>query len=136
MSDVNFETLKALIVDDQEDSRELLKDMLTQIGLADISESSDGKEALKRLDEEDKFFDIVICDWNMPTMTGVELLRQIRTVHPDMPFLMVTGRQDMGSVVEAKESGVTAYIGKPFTIEQLEAKIRVSCAKRSISQSQ
>lgn len=130
MSNVNFETLKALIVDDQEDSRELLREMLSQIGLVDVSESADGKEALRRIDEEDKFFDIVICDWNMPAMTGVELLRQIRAVHQDMPFLMVTGRQDMSSVVEAKESGVTAYIGKPFTIEQLEAKIRISCAKK------
>ncbi len=130
MSNVNFETLKALIVDDQEDSRELLKEMLSQIGLVDVSESANGEEALRRIDEEDKFFDVVICDWNMPAMTGVELLRQIRAVHQDMPFLMVTGRQDMSSVVEAKESGVTAYIGKPFTIEQLEAKIRISCAKK------
>ncbi len=130
MSNENFETLKALIVDDQEDSRELLREMLSQIGLVDVSESADGEDALRRIDEEDKFFDIVICDWNMPAMTGVELLRQIRAVHQDMPFLMVTGRQDMSSVVEAKESGVTAYIGKPFTIEQLEAKIRISCAKK------
>lgn len=130
MSNENFETLKALIVDDQEDSRELLREMLSQIGLVDVSESADGEDALRRIDEEDKFFDIVICDWNMPAMTGLELLRQIRAVHQDMPFLMVTGRQDMSSVVEAKESGVTAYIGKPFTIEQLEAKIRISCAKK------
>ena len=68
---------------------------------------------------------LIICDWNMPNMNGVELLRQLRTVDPDMPFLMVTGRTDIESVVEAKSSGVTAYISKPFSSQQLEAKLRI-----------
>ena len=61
----------------------------------------------------------------MPKMNGVELLRQLRTVDPDVPFLMVTGRSDMESVVEAKSSGVTGYIRKPFSPAELEAKLRI-----------
>lgn len=61
----------------------------------------------------------------MPKMTGVEFLRQLRTVDGDLPFLMVTGRADMESVVEAKSSGVTGYIRKPYSPVQLEAKLRI-----------
>jgi len=58
-------------------------------------------------------------------MTGVELLRQLRTIDPSLPFLMITGRSDVDSVMEAKSSGVTAYIRKPFSSKQLEAKLRI-----------
>ena len=66
----------------------------------------------------------------MPAMTGVEFLRQLRTVDPDVPFLMITGRSDMESVVEAKASGVTGYIRKPFSALQLETKLRIILKKQ------
>lgn len=116
--------IKVLIVEDQDDVRQLLHDMLTDMGVAEIFEAKDGKKAFEFIDAAFDFVDLIICDWNMPEMTGVELLQQIRAVDQSIPFLMVTGRLDMDSVVEAKNSGVTAYIAKPFTPVQLEAKVR------------
>ena len=117
--------LKVLLVEDQAEARAMMRNMMMELGITQIFEAADGKEALAFLDSAFDFIDVVICDWNMPSMTGVELLRQLRSVDPDVPFLMVTGRTDMESVVEAKSSGVTAYIRKPFSPKQLEAKLRI-----------
>lgn len=117
--------LKVLIVEDQQEARAMIKNMLMELGINQVFESPDGREALRFIDSAFDFIDLIICDWNMPEMNGVELLRQLRTVDPDLPFLMVTGRADMGSVVEAKSSGVTGYVSKPFSAQQLEAKLRI-----------
>lgn len=126
----SLEDLKVLIVDDQNDARVLLRNMLGEIGVHQIFDASDGRQALSFIDAAFDFVDFIICDWNMPGMSGVELLRQLRTVDPDMPFLMVTGRGDMDSVVEAKSSGVTGYIRKPFSTAQFEAKMRIILKKK------
>lgn len=128
-----LEDMRVLVVDDQSEARTMLKDMLSDMGVTQIFESTDGREALKFIDAAFDFVDIIVCDWNMPSLTGVELLRQIRTVYPSLPFLMVTGRNDIDSVVEAKSSGVTAYISKPFSSAQLEAKMRIVLKKNSNS---
>lgn len=124
-----IEKLKVLIVDDQSDARAMVRQMLTDFGITQIFEASDGKEAMSFTDAAIDMIDIVICDWNMPRMTGIDLLRQMRSVAPDMPFLMLTGRGDLDSVTEAKSSGVTAYIRKPFSPANLEIKLRVIKAK-------
>ncbi len=116
--------LTVLIVDDQPDTLSLMKNMMNEIGIKHIFEAGDGRKALDFMDSAFDVVDIIICDWNMPKLTGVELLRQVRSVYPDIPFLMVTGRGDMDSVVEAKSSGVTGYIVKPFSSAQFEAKVR------------
>ncbi len=125
-----FEDLKILLVEDQPEARSMLRNMLTERGITQVFEASDGKEALSFIDSAFDFVNLVICDWNMPKMTGVELLRQLRTVDPELPFLMVTGRNDLESVVEAKASGVTGYIRKPFSPVQLEEKLRVIMKKK------
>jgi two-component system chemotaxis response regulator CheY len=117
--------LKLLVVEDQADARAMARNILSEIGVTQVFEASDGREALAFLDAAFDFVDVVLCDWNMPGLSGVELLRQLRSVDPDIPFLMVTGRGDMESVVEAKASGVTGYIRKPYSPQQLEAKIRI-----------
>ena len=124
-----FTDMKVLIVDDQGEARSLVRNMLVEFGINQVYESEDGRQALSFIDAAFDFVDLIICDWNMPNMTGVELLRQLRTVDPDVPFLMVTGRGDMDSVVEAKSSGVTGYIIKPFSSAQFEAKMRVLAKK-------
>jgi len=123
--------LKILLVEDQPEAQALLRNMLMELGITQIFQAGDGREALSFIDSAFDMIDIVICDWNMPHMSGVELLRQIRTVDPDMPFLMVTGRGDMESVVEAKSSGVTGYIRKPFSPAQVEAKLRIIMKKKA-----
>ncbi|MCB9981055.1 MAG: response regulator [Rhodospirillales bacterium] len=117
--------LKILLVEDQSEARAMIRNMMGELGITQIFEASDGREALAFLDSAYDFIDLLVCDWNMPGMTGVDLLRQLRSVDPTMPFLMVTGRIDMDSVVEAKSAGVTAYIRKPFSSKQLEAKLRI-----------
>lgn len=117
--------LKVLLVEDQNEARAMMRNMLSELGITQIFEAPDGKQALQFIDSAYDFINLVVCDWNMPTMTGVELLRQLRSVDPSMPFLMITGRGDMESIVEAKTSGVTGYIKKPFSAAQLEAKLRV-----------
>ena len=121
----SFSDLKVLLVEDQLEARALTRNMLTELGVTQIFEASNGREGLTFLDNAFDFINIVICDWNMPAMSGVEVLRQLRTVSPDLPFLMITGRGDLDSVVEAKASGVTALIRKPFSLSQLEAKLRI-----------
>lgn len=117
--------LRVLIVEDQPEARAMLRNMLAEIGINQIFEASDGREAFSFIDSAAELIDMVICDWNMPRMNGVELLRQLRSVNSNLPFLMITGRGDIQSVAEAKSSGVSAYIRKPFSPAQLEVKLRV-----------
>lgn len=124
-SAIEFKGLKILLVDDNQDTRSMLRDMLSELEIMQVFEASEGEQALQFIDASFDPIDIIICDWNMPGMSGVEFLRQIRTVFPGLPFLMVTGRADLHSVVEAKESGVTGYIAKPFSKSQIEAKLRI-----------
>ena len=121
----DFSHLKILIVEDQKDARIMLKAMLTELGVTQVFEAPNGNEALLFMDAAFDFVNLIVCDWNMPKMSGIKFLRQIRSVDPGMPFLMITGRSDMSSVMEAKASGVTAYIRKPFSPIQLEAKLRI-----------
>ena len=120
-----IEKLKVLIVEDQAEARGMLRHMLGAMGITQVFEAKDGRKALSFMDEAFDMIDLVICDWNMPEMTGVELLRQVRTVDAKTPFLMVTGRCDKDSVTEAVSSGVSAYIRKPFSSDQLEVKLRI-----------
>ncbi len=116
--------LRVLIVEDQMEARLLLKNMLSSFGIHQVFEAKDGRKAFDFIDEAIDMIDLIICDWNMPEMSGVELLRQFRSVNFETPFLMITGRSDKESVMEAKLSGVSGYIAKPFSPDQLEAKIR------------
>ena len=122
---VGLEEIRVLIVEDQSEARALMRGMLGEMGITQIFESSDGREALKFLDAAFDFIDLIICDWNMPELTGLDLLKQLRTVDQDLAFLMVTSRSDMDSVFAAKSANVTGYIRKPFSPAQLEAKIRI-----------
>ncbi|MCC7305884.1 MAG: response regulator [Alphaproteobacteria bacterium] len=121
----SLKDLKVLLVEDQPEARTMLRNMLMELGITNVFEASDGKQAMSFLDASFDSLDLVVSDWNMPSMTGVEFLRQLRSVDSALPFLMITGRGDLDSVVEARTSGVTAYIRKPFSAVQLEAKLRV-----------
>jgi len=117
--------LKILIIDDTHESRIMLKNMLTEIGITQVFEASDGNEGLRFVDTAFDFVDIILCDWNMPKMSGLALLRQIRSADAIFPFVMITGRGDITSVTEAKGAGVSGYILKPYSLSQLEAKLRI-----------
>jgi two-component system chemotaxis response regulator CheY len=132
MSAWNPAKLNVVVIDDQPAARGMLKKMLTEMRIHQVFEAGDGREALRLLDSAPEMIDLVICDWNMPTMTGIDLLRQVRAAGFDAPFLMVTGRADKESATEAKEAGVSGYISKPFSQTQLEAKMRVVVTKQRV----
>lgn len=113
-----------LVVDDQSTMRKVIKNNLNQMGYESVLEASDGNAALKLLTEED--VDLVICDWNMPRLTGFELLTHLRSTSDfkDIPFIMVTAEADRESVEIAVAAGVDEFLIKPFTPLTLREKIR------------
>ncbi len=133
MEERKIQEYRILIIDDRPEARSMLKNMLSEIGVTQVFEASDGREGLKFIDTAFDFVDMILCDWNMPQMDGMNLLRQIRSVDPNLPFLMITGRGDIESVASAKGAGVSAYILKPYSLTQLEAKMRVVAARQQKS---
>jgi two-component system chemotaxis response regulator CheY len=118
-----FAKLRVLIVDDNDYILNLIKMVITDLGVADSFFAKDAVEAMKML-EGSANINFVICDWNMPGITGLEFLRKLRSDGNKIPFVMLTARADEGSVVMAKELGVDAYLVKPFAPIQLEKKLR------------
>lgn len=121
--------IKILVVDDDETVRELSKSILNASGFNNTWEAEDGKSALSLL--KNQHFDIVICDWKMPHMTGLELLQQIRSERrlKNMAFLMATSISDSENVTKAISAGVTDYIAKPFQPDILCNKVITTYAK-------
>ena len=116
-------SMKILVVDDFSTMRRIIKNILKQIGFTNIDEAENGQAALAKIG--DGSYDFVISDWNMPEITGIELLKQVRAneATKDLPFLMVTAEAKKENVVEAVKAGVNNYIVKPFTAEILQEKI-------------
>ena len=115
--------MKVLVVDDFATMRRIIKNILRQIGFTNIIEADDGSTALPILEKDN--IDLVITDWNMPKMSGLELLKAIRS-NPnlkDTPVLMVTAEAKKENVLLAIKAGVNNYIVKPFTPEVLKEKI-------------
>ena len=97
--------------------------MLTDMGVRSVQTALGGREALNLVRERAGVFDAVLCDWSMPQPNGLETLRSVRAVDPDIPFLMVTGTADPASVLAAKDSGASGYLKKPFSREDLRKKL-------------
>ncbi len=115
-------TIKILVVDDFATMRRIVKNILTQLGFTNIVEAEDGKQALGKVMEGD--IDMIISDWNMPNMMGIDFLKAVRA-NPNtkaIPFLMVTAEANKENILAAVQAGVTNYVIKPFTAEVLEQK--------------
>ncbi len=115
--------MNVLVVDDQVTMLRIERSLLNQIGFPNVDIVTSGPDALKKLRE--KPFGLVISDWNMAPMTGLELLKQVRGDDKlkAMPFIMVTAESKSENVVAAKQAGVSQYIIKPFNAETLKKKI-------------
>jgi two-component system chemotaxis response regulator CheY len=115
--------MKVLVVDDFATMRRIVKNILNQIGLKNIIEADDGSTALEVL-KKDKV-DLIMSDWNMPKVTGLELLKAVRSDESmqDIPFLMVTAEGQKDSVIQTVQAGVSDYIIKPFTADTVKEKL-------------
>ena len=115
--------MKVMIVDDFATMRRILRNILKQIGFKNIIEADDGKHALKELKKEK--VDLIMCDWNMPEMPGIDLLKKVRADDElkEIPFVMVTAEAQKDNILEAVKSGVSNYVVKPFTAETITEKL-------------
>ncbi|WNM62797.1 chemotaxis response regulator CheY [Candidatus Nitrospira neomarina] len=115
--------MKVLVVDDMSTMRRIVKNVLRQIGYSDIVEAENGQDALTKLKAGG--FGLVVSDWNMPVMQGIELLRAVRADAElkTLPFLMVTAEAQKENLIEAVQAGVSNYVVKPFTAEVLQGKL-------------
>jgi len=119
------EDIKILVVDDMAAMRKILKTLLAQLGYKNVDEAEDRKQALEILRQNPNKYGLVITDWNMPNMTGIELVQAIRSDEKlkHLPILMVTAEAKKENVLAAIKAGVNNYIVKPFTAETLKEKI-------------
>lgn len=115
--------MRILIVDDFSTMRRIIKNLLNDLGYTNTAEAEDGNSALATLAQGP--FDFVVTDWNMPGMTGIELLKAIRADErfKALPVLMVTAEAKREQIIEAAQCGVNGYIIKPFTAQTLEEKL-------------
>ena len=117
------EERRVLVVDDYSIMRRIVRNLLTQIGFTNIDEAGDGASALDKMHKS--AVDLVVSDWNMAPMSGLEFLKQLRAdAHlKDTPFIMVTAESKRENVVAARDAGANSYIVKPFKAETLLQKI-------------
>lgn len=122
--------IKVLVVDDFPTMRRIVKNLLKQLGFENIDEAEDGNMALNKM--KSSSYGLVVSDWNMPNMEGIELLRNVRADASlkDTPFLMVTAEAEKEKVIEAIKAGVDNYIVKPFTADILKEKLEKIADKR------
>src|SRR5580692_10892796 len=118
-------TMNVLIVDDYKTMLRIIRNLLKQIDFNNVEEASDGGEALGKL--RAGAFGLVISDWNMLPMTGLQLLQEVRADArlKSTPFIMITAESKTENVVAAKQAGVSNYIVKPFNAETLKGKIEM-----------
>lgn len=124
LEDQATDTLKVLMVDDSAMSRKHIRRTLEGIGIEQIVEAADGKQAIKKINSD--YFDFIITDYNMPVMDGHELVDHIRnhSTQPGIPILMVTSERDMSRLSAVEQAGVSAICDKPFEPEQIKDYIR------------
>ena len=115
--------MNILIVDDYKTMLRIIRNLLNQLSFSNVQEAADGVAALGKL--RDGSFGLVISDWNMEPMTGLQLLREVRADDKlkSLPFVMITAESKTENVVAAKEAGVSNYIVKPFNAETLKSKL-------------
>jgi two-component system chemotaxis response regulator CheY len=121
MADPN---MKFLVVDDFATMRRIFRNLLKELGFSNVDEAEDGSIAMQKL--RSAKFDFVVTDWNMPNMTGIELLRQIRAdaALKHLPVLMVTAEAKKENIIEAAQAGASGYVVKPFTAATLDEKLK------------
>lgn len=129
---INLSTVRALVVDDEDGPRRFVESVLADLGLGAVETAADGRDAIDRFDGREDAFQAIVCDWMMPRVSGLEVLRHVREKRPDLPFLMVTALATQKAVERAVAHHVTAYIAKPFTPDQLEEKLLLVLTQKAM----
>ncbi|MFV3128530.1 response regulator [Niveispirillum sp. KHB5.9] len=119
-----IKSLRILVVEDQQQTRVWIADVLKQMGVREVQTANDGSEALDIVHRDPAGVDLIICDWAMPRMNGMDLLASVRNLRPNLPFIMETGHGTKDHVLAARAQGVDAFIVKPYSAAQLEVRIR------------
>ncbi len=121
---MGIESTRFLVVDDFSTMRRNVRNLQKELGFVNVQEAEDGVEALKKLRADT--FDFVVSDWNMPNMTGIELLKEIRADAKlkTLPVLMVTAEAKRENIIEAAQAGASGYVVKPFTAATLDEKLK------------
>lgn len=118
---------RILIADDMMTMRKLVKKALTELGFTKITEAENGAKALEKFREAVTAgapFQLIISDWNMPEMTGIDFLKKVRETQKTLPFVLVTAESEKSQVIEALQAKVSGYIVKPFTAQQIGDKLK------------
>ena len=119
--------MKALVVDDSATMRKIIGGALAKTGEVSITEAANGEEAVAQAKAND--FDIILMDWNMPRMLGIDALKDIRALGKKTPIIMVTTEAEKVRVIEALKAGANNYMIKPFAPEMLVQKVQETIAK-------
>ena len=122
---MDYSNITVLIVEDEANVRFTIRAMLQEMDITAVHESKDAAQALAVIAEKPNFFRLVLCDWNMPGMKGIDFLKKVREDYPEIPFIMITARADETSILAAKDANVTAYIRKPFSSNELKSKVNL-----------
>jgi two-component system, chemotaxis family, chemotaxis protein CheY len=122
--------LTILLIEDDQSMRTLVARMLSRLKIQVIA-AEDGPSGLRALEDAAHQVDLVICDWNMPGMSGMEVFEQVHAGRPDLPFLLLTGRADLDSVLSAKKAGIAGYVVKPISLPELKTKLSFLARKRA-----
>jgi two-component system chemotaxis response regulator CheY len=113
--------MNILVVDDYQTMIRIIRNLLKQLGFNNVDEATDGTAALAKIGE--KQYGLIISDWNMEPMTGLDLLKQVRGGGNQVPFIMVTAESKTENVLAARQAGVNNYIVKPFNADTLKSKL-------------
>ncbi len=127
------ENMKFLVVDDFSTMRRIIRNLLKELGYTNVDEAEDGIAGLAKL--RSGGFEFVVSDWNMPNMTGIDMLRAIRADEQlkHLPVLMVTAEAKKENIIEAAQAGASGYVVKPFTAATLEEKINKILQKHGVT---
>ena len=121
--------MRILLVDDSNTMRRIERNTLEKMGYADVVEAQDGAEAVEKVASGG--FQLVLMDWNMPNMTGIDALKAIKAdpAHRSLPVIMVTSESEKSRIMEALQSGAASYVVKPFQADTLQDKINAVMGK-------
>ena len=119
----SYEGVRVLIAEDEPLAAKLARGALRLMGITQVVVAEDGLEAMKFLADCNGDIQLIISDWNMPNMTGIEFLRTVRKIYPQMPFIMLTSNANKEFVLAAAKHGINGYIAKPFSLDQMRQKV-------------